>query len=41
MFKLTFKEPDMEVADLVGLARSYASKFHVFECFGLPVVVRL
>ena len=39
--KFTFKEPDSEMADLFGLARSHTSNFHVIECFGLLLVVRL
>ena len=41
MSKFTFEEPDREMADLVSLARSHTSKFHIVEHFGLPVVVRL
>ena len=37
--KFTFEEPEREMADLVGLARSHTSSFRVIERFGLPVVV--
>ena len=39
--KFTFKEPDKEMADLVGLPRSYTLNFCIVERFGLLVVFRL
>ena len=41
MSKFTFAEPDREMADLVGLARSQALNFRIVELFGSPVLVRL
>ena len=38
--KFTFVEPDREIAEFVGLARSQASKICVIEHFGSPVLVR-
>ena len=39
--RFTFKKPDKEIADLIGLARSHTSNFHIVEHFDLPIVVRL
>ena len=41
VYKFTLEKPEREMADLVGLARSHTSNFHVIEHFGLPVVVWL
>ena len=41
MFKFTFEDPDKEIADFVGLARSHTLNFCVIKRFGLHIVVRL
>ena len=39
--KFTFEEPDEEISDLVGLARSHTSNFCIIKHFSMPSVVRL